>query len=225
MIRVETVKANELEIERREVLRYLGYGKSKAEENVLMLIENCISEMLFALSCKACYEKLSVCEDSSGNLCFGNIKTNSKNLKRNLHGCDEIIIFTATIGAGADRIIQKYNLTAPATAVIAQAVGAVMIEKWCDILCDRFEKREGLTNKFLRPRFSPGYGDFSLEFQKQIFEMLDCPRKIGVSLTESLLMVPSKSVSAIVGIGAENLSCNKKGCEICEKKNCEYRRY
>ena len=56
---------------------------------------------------------------------------------------------------------------------------------------------------FFKPRFSPGYGDLSLEVQKEIFSLLDCPRKIGVSLGDSLLMTPSKSVTAIIGYGTK----------------------
>ena len=58
-------------------------------------------------------------------------------------------------------------------------------------------KAEGV---FLKPRFSPGYGDLPLSMQTDIFRVLDCPRKVGLTLNNSLLMSPSKSVTAIMGI-------------------------
>ena len=77
---------------------------------------------------------------------------------------------------------------------------------------------------FLRSRFSPGYGDLGLEMQKDIFAVLDCPRKIGLSLNESLLMSPSKSVTAIIGISNVPKTCKPDNCASCAKSDCTFRR-
>ena len=77
---------------------------------------------------------------------------------------------------------------------------------------------------FLRPRFSPGYGDFSLEHQREFFRILEVQKKIGVTLTESLLMMPSKSVTAVIGLSEENTHCMLQGCEACGKRDCSFRR-
>jgi len=219
MIMLETLKNRELTIDKKEVLRYLGYGKKQADEPVLKKIDTIAEQMKKSLSCKASYEKypLILMDDM---ICFGSIKTKSADLKKNLSGCSDVIVFCATIGIDADRIISKCGITSPADAVIAQALGATLIEAWCDILCERFCKMEG---KPLKPRFSPGYGDFPLTMQKELLNMVDASRKVGVTLTESLLMMPSKSVSAIVGIGGEDGHA-KGGCKNCDNKNCSYRR-
>ena len=78
-----------------------------------------------------------------------------------------------------------------------QALGAERIEALCDAFCDSLISEKGVL---LRPRFSPGYGDLPLEVQKDIFSLLECHKRIGVSLNESLLMSPSKSVTAFVGL-------------------------
>ena len=75
-----------------------------------------------------------------------------------------------------------------------------------------------------RARFSPGYGDLKLSSQKDIFRVLDCSRKIGLSLNDSLLMSPSKSVTAIIGVSNIEKNCNIKGCSSCEKRDCSFRR-
>ena len=77
--------------------------------------------------------------------------------------------------------------------------------------------------KFLKPRFSPGYGDLPLEMQRDIFRVLDCSRKIGLTLNESLLMSPSKSVTAIVGIGGEEYQKEKNKCGACPNLDCAFR--
>ena len=216
MIKVEL--AEKVNIDTNEVLRYLGYGKNKADEGILTLIERCKTEMLENCSLKACYDIFDLSLDDD-MLKFGNIETESKSLKKNLKDCKKVVVFVATIGISTDRVIRKYSMTSPANAVIAQAVGTAMIEEWCDVLCDRLK-----VNGFLRPRFSPGYGDFSIEYQKKIFTLLDCPRKIGVSLTDSLMMIPSKSVSGIIGISEVDSNCHKNGCEECGRTECIYRR-
>jgi 5-methyltetrahydrofolate--homocysteine methyltransferase len=76
-------------------------------------------------------------------------------------------------------------------------------DKLCVVreLCDEFCKDiKAELNVNLKPRFSPGYGDLDLSCQKDIFKLLDCSKKIGLTLNDSLLMSPTKSVTAFVGI-------------------------
>ena len=90
---------------------------------------------------------------------------------------------------------------------------------FCNELAETYAT-EGLS---LRPRFSPGYGDFPLEAQESVFKALDCHRKIGLALNDSLLMSPSKSVTAIVGLGAAD-GAKLSGCASCDKLDCAFRR-
>ena len=104
-----------------------------------------------------------------------------------------------------------------------QAIGAERIEALCDAFCDKLKAEKSEKGLFLRPRFSAGYGDLSIELQRDIMRALDCGRKIGVTLNESLLMSPSKSVTAIVGIS--NMHCTPEfGCTSCENKDCSFRK-
>ena len=224
MIQIEYCTSDKINIEPKEVLRYLGYGNNEADYAVTSAIEKCITEIQPKLFCKACYDRFDVLINADGSLNMGFIDSDSKNLSKNLRDCEKIILFTATIGIETDRIIGKYSAVSPLNAVVAQATGTAAIEAWCDVLCRHFEEMEADAGNYLRPRFSPGYGDFPLTVQKRIFEVLDCSRKIGVTLTDSLLMMPSKSVSAIIGISKNNLNCTVHGCEMCNKTECEYRR-
>ena len=89
----------------------------------------------------------------------------------------------------------KYSKISPVKALIFQAIGAERIEKLCDVFCKDIAKE-----RKTKPRFSPGFGDLPLTIQKDIFAALDCGKNIGLSLTDSMLMSPTKSVTAIVGI-------------------------
>ncbi|MEE0867159.1 MAG: vitamin B12 dependent-methionine synthase activation domain-containing protein [Clostridia bacterium] len=224
MIEIYRGNSKEIEIQKGEVYRYLGYGKREPDEKVQAAVEKCILQIGSALNAKACRDKFEIRENDGENIDLGFTAVKSRSLARNLKNCSEIILFTATIGIETDRIINRYSPVSPSAAVIAQAVGTAYIEAWCDLLCSRFEKEEREKGNSLRPRFSPGYGDAPLEMQKSIFSVLDCSRKIGVSLSNSLLMLPSKSVSAIIGISKEQTDCAINGCEACAKADCPYRR-
>lgn len=200
MIHTVTLDKNELVISERESLRYLGYGNKEADGNVDAMIKRALKEVGDVLSLKACYDRFPIKFGADSRIEIGQMTFFSSDLKKNLCDCHEAFVFVATIGFGADRLIRKYSLISPSYTVAVQAVGTAAIEEWCDILCERFADEADADNLTLRPRFSPGYGDLSLNVQKDIFRILDCERKIGVSLTESLMMLPVKSVSAVVGI-------------------------
>ena len=201
----------------RECLRYAGTTPQNVSAEERALFEACLTEVENKLTYKICWGRFPVKRGENG-LDFGFLQTDSRALMKNLEGCEEVIVFAATIGLEIDRLIRRYTNLSPAKALFFQAIGAERIESLCDTFCEEL-KAEGLQ---LRPRFSPGYGDLPLELQKDIFRVLDCPRKIGLSLNESLLMSPSKSVTAIIGIGGGKIE-EKNKCSACEKSECAYR--
>ncbi|MCD8118105.1 MAG: hypothetical protein LUE29_01195 [Lachnospiraceae bacterium] len=143
----------------------------------------------------------------------------------------ECFLLAATVGPQMDVLIRRYARTSPSKSVILQAVGAAAIEAYCDLLEVRMSAEvadEGLT---LLPRFSPGYGDFSLNHQRDFFRVLDPPRRAGITLTDRLLMVPEKSVTAVIGLAGPDTGAaclpdrdaSKNRCDACLNKNCGYR--
>jgi len=77
---------------------------------------------------------------------------------------------------------------------------------------------------YLRPRFSPGYGDFDIRHQEKLLALLQADKKIGLTMTKSCMLTPTKSVTALIGISREQIPCHRQGCEVCEKADCLYRR-
>ncbi|MBQ2742957.1 MAG: Vitamin B12 dependent methionine synthase activation subunit [Oscillospiraceae bacterium] len=178
-----------------EALRYAGC--SGENDEMLELFHSCVDEAESLLKYNVCYCVLNA--KIQGDLCdFGHFSVRSEKLAKNLYGCEHVLLFCATVGTALDRLIAKYVRLSPARAVMLQALGTERVESLCDIFCEDF----GIDNSVvLKPRFSPGYGDLSLDTQKDIFSVLNCPKNIGVYLNDSLLMSPSKSVTAFAGIG------------------------
>ena len=120
-------------------------------------------------------------------------------LARHIVGCRAAYLVCGTIGAAFDAFQRRVSVSSGADALIVQAIGAALIEKLMDSVEDEIHG-ELAENETLVERYSPGYGTFPLAAQRTLLALLDAPIKVGVSLTDTLLMVPSKSVSAIIGI-------------------------
>lgn len=203
----------------KEILRYAGCREADAE--MMALLQECMAEVKDRLSYKVCYREFAVTIEDT--LChFGSFTLISKKLAANLQGCERVILFAATIGVEIDRLIARYGRLSPVKALLFQAIGAERIEALCDLFCEELAQEQGIGFK---PRFSPGYGDLSLDAQREVFGALDCARQIGLSLTDSLLMTPSKSVTAIVGITESKKEKPHAKCSMCDKKDCTFRGY
>ena len=178
----------------KEILRYADVKSPNNE--ILNVLNECLNEVKDKLAYKVCYIKTPLSVDGE-NCDFDVFKVNSENLAINLKDADEVIIFAATVGIEIDRLITKYSYISPVKAVMLQAIGTERVEALCNAFCkDMAENFYGV----LSPRFSAGYGDLPLETQKEIFTILNCEKHIGLTLNESLIMSPTKSVTAFAGI-------------------------
>ena len=177
----------------REILRYAKSGSDDKETEAL--VRECLTEALPRLSYKTVHLVLDV--TVVADTCnIGGIIIHSTSLAKNLSGVKKAILTTATVGLGIDRLTAKYSRTSPTKALIMQAIGTERVEAVLDELTKELEAEY----ERLRPRFSVGYGDAPLTVQKEITERLDTGKTVGVFLSESFIMTPTKSVTAIIGI-------------------------
>ena len=108
-------------------------------------------------------------------------------------------MFAATVGLGIDQLIKRSEVTSIMDAAIYQAAGAEMVEAFADSEMNKLRAQEAEKGFRLRPRYSPGYGDLPLALQTDFARILDMQKWCGISLTDTLLMVPSKSITAFIG--------------------------
>lgn len=185
------IPVSELELNKNEVFARLQASRGAD----LSLDFECVKELEKNILCK--YSAVRVPLKFEGvkgvNCGFGTVE--SENLRKNLSGCGEVFVFAVTLGVGVDRFLNKLSLTSPANHFIADAFASAYAESAAD-------KAEEIMKGSLkcRPRFSPGYGDLALSCQKNVLELVNAQRLLGVSLNKSLLMTPTKTITAIVGI-------------------------
>lgn len=203
---------------RKEVLRYSG-ANNQASDELSALIDECIAESCNAFG-KVCYAVLSV-EELYSLIAYAK---DSADLSKYLQNASKIVLFAATVGIEIDRLLHRYSAVSPAKALIFQAIGAERIEATCDEFCNQLP--ELFAGEYVASsRFSAGYGDFPIEAQREIFSILKPEKHIGVTLTDSMLMSPTKSVTAIVKIiNQPSKETNQtQKCAACENQNCAFR--
>lgn len=152
-------------------------GRAEPDAELTKRIDKVEAELLKVARPKSVHKLIKVKE----------LPFKSENLKRFLGDCEECYLFAATLGHEVDLLIRRYSIMSPADLLILQASAATMIEQYIDEL-------------FPCPRYSPGYGDLPLSVQPKFLEMVDAGKTLGITLTDAYLMIPSKSVTAIIGV-------------------------
>ena len=191
-IKFLSTDVNSLAVDKREALRYLGATKS--DETLDAMYEEGLAQVKSASEPRAAYVRVKI-DVSEDTVDFGFMSVKSCALAKNLKDCAEAFVFCATLGIGVDRYFERLTRVSQAKAAVFSAVASSTIESFCDYVNDTL--KEGVLT---RPRFSCGYGDFCIEHQSDILKALDASKHLGVCLTDSFMMVPVKTVTAIIGI-------------------------
>lgn len=208
-------------IRRAETLQYLSYHGSFMPEEIRGDLDRCEARMLETARPRLVWRLFPLLPD--GTLEGTDYRPSGEDIKRFLRDCDSVVLLAATLGAEADGLVRRAAGRNMADAVILDAAGSAAIETVCDNFCE--DLAEELAPRHLTDRFSPGYGDMPLGDQRALFQILDVSRRIGVSLTASGLMIPQKSVTAIIGVSDRPQEKRAVGCAVCAMaENCPYRK-
>lgn len=208
----------------RETIRYLGFGKNAVDEKTKTYIDEAF-EILEKCERKRFVYRIFSCECiSEEEVLIGALLLKSKRLAKNLKDCEEAVVCAATLGTDVDRMLKRLGVTDMAKAVVFQAACAAFLEEYINMCQEELKHVFEKKGRYLRPRFSPGYGDLTVEIQSELLRSLDASNTIGLTCTAMHMLVPSKSVTAFIGISKEKTVCNHRGCESCDKTDCIYRR-
>lgn len=215
-------------IDKNEVLRYLGYRDQKIEKNLDDLIDRCMVEIVETAKPLHVYEVFSIESSEEGIKVLGtNLILKGKAIYNHLKDARKCAIMASTLGIDVDNKIRILGKTDMTKSFILDACATDMIEKVCDSAEDEIKekaKSEGLKTNF---RFSPGYGDLPINIQGEIISILNANRLIGLTTTESSIMIPRKSVTAIIGFLDVDIEVNKKirTCDSCNlNSTCKFKK-
>jgi hypothetical protein len=182
-------------MDKAEILRYLHTSSKTDDVRLLKLVDECMNEVNVCVKPKTIW-RIFDCNVTDDGLFIGAFEFKSKRLADTVKGCQRVCLLGATLGTECDRLLRTYSATEITRAAVLQAVLASKIEEVCDSVENEL-KEKGLN---LRMRYSPGYFDLDISEQIKIFSLLDITKRIGVTLTDTMQMIPTKSVTAIIGI-------------------------
>lgn len=218
-----------IEIDEREVLRYLQYKDQDIDDNLSDKIKHCIDITREIINPRFIFrkykiKKLKLSEVKSEVYLEGaNLTLQSEDIYNLLLECDECILMSATLGLEIEREIRKLTYTDLTKGIIIDACATTAIEEVCDIVQDNIAKKLLKEDKYITYRYSPGYGDLSIEKNVDINNLLNSQKEIGLTVTNSGIMIPRKSVVALIGVSRKGTTNTKKSCDNCSNRyNCDY---
>ena len=209
-------------ISKSEAARYMGI-KGEPDENIKALLDRCEPIVREKLRPAYVYRESTVeLVDKGVKLPEPGLLLTGKDIKRHLSGCTRVVVMAATVSAEADKLIRRAAVTDMAESLAVDCLCSAAVEQ----LCNRAEEEifSVVSAPYRTWRFSPGYGDLPIALQRELLTALNAQRRIGLTVTDSFLLVPSKSVTAIIGISdTQHGEGRKGGCESCKMYgNCAF---
>ena len=202
-------------INRDEALRYLGYKDNINIDNLTPILDKCENELLKAIEPRFIY-KFQV--ENTSLVLTGN------SILNHLNGCYGVILLSATLSMGADKVISEHQVNDMTSALILDSMASTAIEQVCDTAEKEIREKISKDN-FMTWRFSPGYGDLPITIQREFVRVTDAEKRIGLTVNEGGILLPRKSVTAIIGLSKEPIPKQRRGCAYCNmNKTCQFRK-
>lgn len=213
-------------LNRDEILRYLGYQGQDISPALEDTLHRCMGRTLETISPKYLYRRFKIEHRENGIAVLGTpVFLSGQDIRRHLENCEEIYLLCVTVGLEIEREIRTAMLLSPDEGVILDSCATTAVEALADLAEREIAAQCKIEGKNITWRFSAGYGDLPLETQKEIIAAMDTHRKIGLSLTDSLLMTPSKSVTAIIGVTDTTRDPRPNKCDYCNNRaHCAFRK-
>ena len=210
-------------IDSDEVLRYLGRRDQEVPENVASLVADMSQRCLAVARPRACVALFEV--DGRGadvkGVPFLGLRScayspSGADITAHLDGAVCVGMLAATLGAGVDRELRRLAVGSTSAQVVFDACATTLAERVADAAEARLVALGSERGLYPNWRYSPGYGDFGLDQQAALLRCLDAQRQIGLTLTSSSLMVPTKSVTALIGLFATPQATRGRLCAKCQ---------
>ena len=205
------------EIDVREILHFLGWRGTPLESGLLLQLRQLSQTVVQQIEPRTVMQRFAI--EADGSLAGTSFQPEGKDASALLAPCHEAVLMAATLGAESERMLLRMQAKDAAQALLLDAVLSAAIEAVCDREEQKLRAEIQAQGMYLTDRFSPGYGDTPLEQSAQICAVLRTDRAIGLTVSKSGLMIPRKSVTALLGVSAAETVRRKTGCEACGMKD------
>jgi len=205
-----------------DALQYLGSGcPTQRARREMAAVARELTERLWP---KYTYRVFSLNHEPEGiRLVEADILLEGTLAKTMLADCRQAAVLACTLGAEFDALLRGEQARDMGKAAMLNACGSALVESGCDEVEEKIAER--FPDRFLTDRFSPGYGDLPLSLPPKICAALDTQRRLGVVVSDSYLMNPVKSVTAVIGLADTPQMARIRGCAFCAiRETCALRK-
>lgn len=215
-----------MQVDKKEVLRYLGYKNGEIPENINSLIDECINEIKEISHWKYVYKIFHINKSAEAVEVEGsNLIFRGKDILEHLKNSSMCAIMAVTLGSNVDMKIRYYEKINLIKSLVIDACASTAVEWVCDEVQKKIKEEAESIDLGITYRYSPGYGDFSIDIQPKIINALDAQKTIGLTVSENNVMIPRKSVTAVIGFQDKRIIAHHPGCEKCNNaKGCQFRK-
>lgn len=205
-----------------EALRYLG--AARADPELRRQAQTLADELAAALQPRHVWAACPLERTGDAFRLAGTaVELSGATARRMLAGCGQAVLLACTLGARFDALLRSAQARDMARAVLLDTLGSAFVETGCDEAEAEIAAR--FPGLYLTDRFSPGYGDLPLTVQPALCAALDGGRRLGLTVTGSLLLNPAKSVTAILGLSETPQPARVRGCQFCAMAgSCQFRK-
>lgn len=153
------------------------------------------------------------------------IQLQGKDIAAHLTDCESCAFLALTLGAGVEHALRNAGASNMSQAVMLDVAASVLVEQYADLAEETLRDKIEAQGQFLTGRFSPGYGDFPLALQADILRLLDAPKAIGLTTNNSSLLLPRKSITAVLGVASKPVKGKLAGCAGCALQDkCSFKK-
>ncbi len=208
-------KTKKIEIDRAEIIRFMGYREKKPDYNMMEMIDECEDELQRVIMPSFTFRILGITMVKEGiQVVDTPLILPGADIARHLEGCHRCALFAATLSVGADKLIKSLEATDLTRAYLTDAIAGAAVEALCEEAEHEISYR---ARSFRTWRYSPGYGDFPLEIQPMFLDVLNAHKLLGITVGENNIMIPRKSVTAVIGLSDRSIDMARQGCH----RNCD----
>jgi len=212
-----------LQVPLREVLHFLGWRGTPVDAPLLAQIRDLCDLAVREVRPRKAERRFPLAPD--GSLAGTSMTPKGNDVRAMLAPCREAVLLAATLGAESERLLLRMQAKDAAQALLLDAVLSAAIEAVLDAREEAMRGELAAQGRYLTDRFSPGYGDMPLAQTREICEVLGAQRAIGLTVSAGGVMIPRKSVTAILGISDVPVARRPAGCEGCAaRETCALRR-
>ena len=210
-----------LRVDVEVVAKYLGFGNRQIDVETQLDIQKATKLLVEVAKVKVVSRVFRLQDDYS--LEGTNVTLLGTDIRKLLQDSEQCILLAVTLGQEVDTLIRKLQVIDLNLSMIVDFCASSMVEAFCDDYEE--ELAHTLGHLYFTDRFSAGYGDFPIKMQNSMCQVLQTQQKIGMTVTRYGIMVPRKSITAIIGIADIPQPKQIKGCKVCKLfENCTYRK-